>query len=97
MGANSLKLFRTVTFPLMLPGYFAGAIIVFIWAVTDLGTPLVFEYREVVAVQIFDMVTDLHQNPMGYAFVVAGLGLTLFFFYMSIRILGWGRLEVIGW
>jgi hypothetical protein len=42
---------------------------VFIWAFTDLGTPLVFEYREVIAVQIFNMVTDLHQNPMGYAFV----------------------------
>ncbi len=83
MGASGFKLFRTVTFPLMLPGYFAGAIIVFIWAFTDLGTPLVFEYREVIAVQIFNMVTDLHQNPMGYAFVVAVIVLTLFFFFLS--------------
>jgi len=96
MGANSFKLFSTVTFPLMLPGYFAGAIIVFIWAFTDLGTPLVFEYREVVAVQIFNMVTDLHQNPMGYAFVVAVIALTLFFFYLSKRILGGGRYEMLG-
>ena len=96
MGANSFKLFRTVTFPLMLPGYFAGAIIVFIWAFTDLGTPLIFEYREVVAVQIFNMVTDLHQNPMGYAFVVAVIALTLFFFYLSKRILGGGRYEMLG-
>jgi iron(III) transport system permease protein len=96
MGANSFKLFRTVTFPLMLPGYFAGAIIVFIWAFTDLGTPLVFEYREVVAVQIFNMVTDLHQNPMGYAFVVAVIALTLFFFYLSKRILGGGSYEMLG-
>jgi iron(III) transport system permease protein len=96
MGANSFKLFRTVTFPLMLPGYFAGAIIVFIWAFTDLGTPLVFEYREVVAVQIFNMVTDLHQNPMGYAFVVVVIALTLFFFYLSKRILGGGRYEMLG-
>jgi iron(III) transport system permease protein len=96
MGANGLKLFRTVTFPLMLPGYFAGAIIVFIWAFTDLGTPLVFEYREVVAVQIFNMVTDLHQNPMGYTFVVAVIALTLFFFYLSKRILGGGHYEMLG-
>jgi iron(III) transport system permease protein len=96
MGANGFKLFRTVTFPLMLPGYFAGAIIVFIWAFTDLGTPLVFEYREVVAVQIFNMITDLHQNPMGYAFVVAVIALTLFFFYLSKRILGGGRYEMLG-
>lgn len=96
MGANSFRLFSTVTFPLMLPGYFAGAIIVFIWAFTDLGTPLVFEYREVIAVQIFNMVTDLHQNPMGYAFVVAVIALTLFFFYLSKRILGGGRYEMLG-
>ncbi|HWP23756.1 MAG TPA: iron ABC transporter permease [Candidatus Binatia bacterium] len=96
MGASGFKLFATVTFPLMLPGYFAGAIIVFIWAFTDLGTPLVFEYREVIAVQIFNMVTDLHQNPMGYAFVVAVIALTLFFFYLSKRILGGGRYEMLG-
>ncbi|MGB7947542.1 MAG: iron ABC transporter permease [Candidatus Binatia bacterium] len=95
MGASSFKLFRTVTFPLMLPGYFAGAIIVFIWAFTDLGTPLVFEYRDVIAVQIFNMVTDLHQNPMGYAFVVAVMVLTLFFFYLSKRLIGGRRYEML--
>lgn len=96
LGANGFKLFRTVTFPLVLPGYFAGAIIVFIWAFTDLGTPLVFEYRDVIAVQIFNMVTDLHQNPMGYAFVVVVIALTLFFFYLSKRILGGGNYEMLG-
>jgi len=96
MGASGFKLFRTVTFPLMLPGYFAGAIIVFIWAFTDLGTPLIFEYRDVIAVQIFNMVTDLHQNPMGYAFVVAVIVLTLFFFYLSKRLLGSTRYEMLG-
>ena len=88
LGASGFKLFRTVTFPLMLPGYFAGAIIVFIWAFTDLGTPLVFEYREVIAVQIFNMVTDLHQNPMGYALVTTVIVLTLFFFYLTKRLTG---------
>lgn len=96
LGANGFKLFATVTFPLMLPGYFAGAIIVFIWSFTDLGTPLVFEYREVIAVQIFNMVTDLHQNPMGYAFVVAVIALTVFFFYLSKRILGDSHYEMFG-
>jgi iron(III) transport system permease protein len=95
MGASGFKLFRTVTFPLMLPGYFAGAIIVFIWAFTDLGTPLVFEYRELIAVQIFNMVADLHQNPMGYAFVVAIIILTLFFFYLSKRLIGSRRYEML--
>jgi iron(III) transport system permease protein len=96
MGASGFKLFRTVTFPLMLPGYFAGAIIVFIWAFTDLGTPLVFEYRDLIAVQIFNMVTDLHQNPIGYAFVVAVVVLTLFFFYLSKRLIGGRSYEMMG-
>ncbi|HXG50364.1 MAG TPA: iron ABC transporter permease [candidate division Zixibacteria bacterium] len=96
LGADGRKLFRTVTFPLMLPGYFAGAIIVFIWAFTDLGTPLVFEYRDVIAVQIFNMVTDLHQNPMGYAFVVAVMAITLFFFYLSKQLIGGTSYEMLG-
>jgi iron(III) transport system permease protein len=95
MGASGFKLFRTVTFPLMLPGYFAGAIIVFIWAFTDLGTPLVFQYRELIAVQIFNMVSDLHQNPMGHAFVVAVMVLTIFFFYVSKRLIGGRRYEML--
>lgn len=95
MGASGFKLFRTVTFPLMLPGYFAGAVIVFIWAFTDLGTPLVFEYREVIAVQIFNMVTDLHQNPMGHAFVVVVIALTLLFFYLSKRLIAGTRFEML--
>jgi iron(III) transport system permease protein len=96
MGASGFRLFRTVTFPLMLPGYFAGAIIVFIWAFTDLGTPLVFDYRDLISVQIFNMVTDLHQNPMGYAFVVAVILLTLLFFYVSKRLIGGNGYAMLG-
>jgi len=88
MGAHGWKLFRTITFPLLLPGYFAGAVIVFIWAFTDLGTPLIFEYRSVVPVQIFNMVSDIHANPLGYALVVLVLLVTLVFFYLSKRYVG---------
>ena len=70
MGASKFRLFWTITVPLMLPGYFAGAILVFIWAFTDLGTPLIFDYNEVIAVQIFRQITDANVNPMGYALVV---------------------------
>lgn len=80
MGSSGFRLFRTVTFPLMLPGYFAGAIIVFIWAFTDLGTPLIFNYRQVVAVEIFNSIEDINENPMAYALVVFVLLLTVFFF-----------------
>jgi len=58
VGAGPWRVLARVTFPLILPSYFAGAIIVFIWAMTDLGTPLMFNYREPVAVQIFDRVSQ---------------------------------------
>ena len=35
MGASRAQVFRRITLPLMMPGYFAGAILVFIWAFTD--------------------------------------------------------------
>src|SRR5205814_7895991 len=70
LGASGWRLFRTITLPLILPGYFAGAVIVFIWAFTDLGTPLIFGFARVVPVQIFDSVNEINTNPMGYALVV---------------------------
>jgi iron(III) transport system permease protein len=54
MGASGWRLWRTVTLPLLLPGYLSGALIVFIFAFTDLGTPLVFDFRQVAAWQVFD-------------------------------------------
>ena len=95
LGSRGFRLFRTVTFPLMLPGYFAGAIIVFIWAFTDLGTPLIFNYRQVVAVEIFNSISDINENPMAYALVVLVLLLTVFFFYLSKTLLGGRRYEMV--
>src|SRR5207244_8126429 len=87
---------RTITLPLILPGYFAGAIIVFIWAFTDLGTPLIFGYSRVVPVQIFDAVNDLNTNPMGYTLVVFVLVLTVALFLISKQLLARKRYEMIG-
>ena len=94
MGARGFRLFRTVTFPLMLPGYFAGAIIVFIWAFTDLGTPLIFNYRQVVMVEIFSAISDINENPMAYALVVFLMLLTVLFFCLSKLLLGGKRYEM---
>jgi iron(III) transport system permease protein len=96
MGASRLKLFWTVILPLMLPGYFAGAILVFIWAFTDLGTPLIFDYNEVIAVRIFRQVTDANVNPMGYALVVLIIVLTALAFYISKRWAGTKQYAMLG-
>ena len=94
LGASKFHMFRTVTFPLMIPGYFAGAIIVFIWAFTDLGTPLMFDYRQVLPVQIFLHVNDINENPMGYALVVLVIVLTMLSFYLSKKVFGGKRYEM---
>lgn len=95
MGATRFKLFRTVTLPLMLPGYFAGAVIVFIWAFTDLGTPLIFAYQTI-PVKIFRQINDANVNPMGYALVVLIIVLTMLFFYLSKKFTGTKRYEMLG-
>ena len=88
MGDSGLRLFRKITFPLMMPGFFAGAVLVFIWSFTDLGTPLIFSYRRVVAVQIFDMISNLNANPMAYALVVVVILLTATAFLLGRTYLG---------
>ncbi len=80
LGAPRWNVFRRITFPMMLPGYFAGASIVFIWAFTDLGTPLILNYQNVVPVQIFRMADQAQENPMGYALVVMVLTVSLLAF-----------------
>lgn len=77
LGARELRIFRTITFPLLLPGYFAGAAVVFVWSFTDLGTPLIFNFRRVLPVQVFDQVSDPQwTNPVAYALVVITLVVT---------------------
>jgi len=73
LGARGFTLFRKVTFPLTFPGFFAGAIIVFIWAFTDLGTPLIFDFSKTIPAQIFSMTQDIETNPMGYVLTIITL------------------------
>jgi len=91
LGAGRFRVFRTVTLPLAMPGVFAGASIVFIWSFTDLGTPLMFEFREVAPVQIFSAVLDLRTNPTGYALVVLVLLLSAILFWAGRSALASGR------
>jgi len=84
LGASEWRVFRTVTFPLLLPGYFAGASLVFVAAFTDLGTPLVFNYLQVVPVRIFFEVSDPQRtNAVAYALVVITLAVTAILFFAA--------------
>ena len=69
LGCTGFRRFRKITLPLIMPGLFAGGTIVFIWAFTELGTPLVFDYAQVTSVQIFYGLKDIGGNPFPYALV----------------------------
>ncbi|MBD3240134.1 MAG: ABC transporter permease subunit [Chitinivibrionales bacterium] len=84
-GAGPWRAFRDVTFPLALPGFLSGAVIIFLWSLTDLGTPLVLGYRRLLAVEIFDRVAAINNDPTGAAMVVFVVLITLLFIYVFKR------------
>jgi iron(III) transport system permease protein len=94
LGVPKWKQYRDIVWPLARPGYFAGAIIVFIWALTDLGTPLLVGYHETIPVQIFNMITDVNENPVGYALVFLVIVMTVAFFVISKKTLGGKKYEM---
>ena len=62
---------------------FAGGTIVFIWAFTELGVPLIFDYTRVTSVQIFYGIKDIGTNPFPYALVVVMLVATTLIYAAS--------------
>lgn len=83
LGVPRWRQLKDIVWPLARPGYFAGAIIVFIWALTDLGTPLLIGYNDAMPVRIFNMVSDVNENPVGFALVVIVIALTVCVFLAS--------------
>ncbi len=63
LGASGFTLFRTVTFPLAMPGIASGSILVLILAMEDLGTPIVLlsatgdqEATKVITFEVYDKI-----------------------------------------
>ena len=76
------RLFR-VTLPLVRPGIFAGATIVFIWSFTELGTPLIFEFYKTTPVQIFERISQLDTSGQPYALTLIMLAFALGFYLIG--------------
>ncbi|HNT36555.1 MAG TPA: ABC transporter permease subunit, partial [bacterium] len=70
LGAGRLRRLFGIMLPLMMPGLFAGGTIVFIWAFTELGTPLMFDFNRVSSVQVFSAIKEVGDNPFAYVLVV---------------------------
>jgi len=57
LGASGFKLFSRITLPLALPGFAAGALLVFLWSISDLGTPIMLNFSEYSVFQAFNELT----------------------------------------
>ena len=88
LGCPPWRRFWRITLPLAMPGVFAGASIVFIWAFTELGVPLVFDYARTAPVQIFDGIKGLDKNPIPYALTTVLLVSAIIVFALSKGVLG---------
>ncbi len=83
LGCTGFRKFRRITLPLIMPGLFAGGTIVFIFAFTELGVPLIFDLTRVTSVQIFYGIKEIAGNPFPFALVVVMLASTVLLYAMS--------------
>ena len=88
LGASWKRRFFQITLPLIVPGIFAGATIVFIWSFTELGTPLMFDYYTVTPVQIYWGIQEVATNPRPYALVVVMLAVAIVLYILGKLALG---------
>lgn len=88
LGCTRFRKFRKITLPLIMPGLFAGGTIIFIWAFTELGVPLMFEYNRVTSVQIFAGLKELGGNPFPFALVAVMLVSTVILYAISKMLFG---------
>ena len=88
LGCTGLRKFIRITLPLIKSGLFAGGTIVFIWAFTDLGVALIFDYSRVTSVQIFYGLKDIGGNPFPYALVAVMLFSSVCFYALGKGLFG---------
>ena len=71
LGCSGWRLFRRVVFPLAMPGFVAGAALVFVKVFDDLGTPLVLGQTNLLAPQAYLRITQVGlEDPLGYVISV---------------------------
>jgi iron(III) transport system permease protein len=71
LGASGFSLFSRIVFPLALPGYVAGAALVFVKVFDDLATPLLLSVTNMLAPQAYLRITSVGvSDPQGYVISV---------------------------
>jgi iron(III) transport system permease protein len=88
LGSRGFRLFRRVIFPLALPGYVAGASLVFVKVFDDLGTPLVLGTTNMLAPQAYLRITQVGlEDPLGYVISVIMIAFSILALWLSARVL----------
>ena len=88
LGCRGWRLFWRVIFPLALPGFVAGAALVFVKVFDDLGTPLVLGQTNLLAPQAYLRITQVGlEDPMGYVISVIMIVFSIAAMALSARAL----------
>lgn len=88
MGASGFSLFRKIIFPLAMPGYLAGAALVFVKVFDDLATPLLLNVKDMLAPQAYLRVTSIGlADPMGYVIATILIVVSIFAMWGSVAIM----------
>ncbi len=84
LGSSGTRLFRRIVFPLAMPGYVAGASLVFLKVFDDLGTPLLLNINNMLAPQAYLRITSIGiSDPMGYVISVILVAFSLLALWTS--------------
>lgn len=84
LGSSGFRLFRRIVFPLAMPGYLAGASLVFVKVFDDLATPLLLNVKDMLAPQAYLRVTSVGlTDPMGYVIAVILIVVSIFAMWLS--------------
>ena len=71
LGSHGFRLFRRIALPLAMPGYVAGASLVFVKVFDDVASPLLLNVKEMLAPQAYLRITSIGiDDPMGYVISV---------------------------
>jgi len=88
LGSRGLRMFRRIVFPLALPGYIAGAALVFIKVFDDLGTPLLLNVNKMLAPQAYLRISSIGiSDPMGYVISVILIVFSVLSLYISLAVM----------
>ncbi len=88
LGARGWRLFRRVIFPLAMPGYLAGAALVFVKVFDDLGTPLVMGVTNMLAPQAYLRITSVGvDDPLGYVISVIMISFSILALWLAARVM----------